>query len=116
MIIIKLNEKELVDNYDAIVRLLNDVDGETVNINTINANTQNKTVTTQNAQVTPKTNAQKLIDFANAIAPQINEKQKISLKNFVNFYSERVNDWKEDLKIDKLWEKWWANDKINKNK
>lgn len=113
MIIIKLNEKELVDNYDAIVRLLNDVDGETVNINTINNTNQLKTVNTQN---TTKTNAQKLIDFANATHPQLNEKQKISLKNFVKFYKERINDWKEDLNIEKLWEKWWANDKINKNK
>lgn len=120
MLIIKLNEKELTDNYDAILRLLNE---ENTSGNIISNNNQKVSEIAGKAQNTPvvdinnisptkeKTNLDKLNEFAEQIQNTLNEKQKKSLIKFVEFYRTKVNEWKKDINYNNLWNKWISNEK-----
>lgn len=56
-------------------------------------------------------NAERLQVFAKKIESTLNDREKKALEKFVNFYLPKINDWKPDINIQNLWDRWVSTEK-----
>ena len=70
-----------------------------------------------NKEPTKKTKEERikeLEEFANKTSPTLTEPQKKSLKRFVAFYTDKINQQDFNINPEKQFQMWWERDKNNK--